>query len=649
MGRYENLFEPLQVAGVTIPNRIVRTAHGTGLSGEGLIAYHEARARGGVGMSILHSSGVHADVPAGNPVYDDAVIPSFEQLMERIRPLGMRVFQQLNHRGAAYAPTGSVHWAPSAVPNPLIGIVPTPMTRAMIDEVVESFASAARRCKEGGLDGVEVHGASGYLVQQFLSPATNHRSDDYGGSVENRTRFLREILAAIRSEVGDDYPVGVRFSVEEYVPGGLHPEDHLEIAKMVEPFVDFVDAHTGAYWRFYKLLSPMDDPLGYEVPTSEVMTRALDVPTIVSGRIMTLDLASHLVESGVADMVSIVRGLIADPNLVEKSRTGREHEIRPCIGSNFGCVGSRMTTGRTGCVVNVAAGNELTTTHDPEDRVEHPKRVMVVGGGVAGLEAARTAAIRGHDVVLHEANRHLGGQVTIAATAPHRADIGAITRWLGDEIERLGVTVKLGSFVDPDMVAADPPDEVVIATGSSPRRDGFQIATPTEPIPGADRRHVFTSWDVFGFGGRATVGSRAVVFDDTGTFEAVSVAEKLLAEGASVTFVSRHEGIGARVPFPPATVLPARERLMSGDFDFVGASNLLAIGEDTVTIGSPFTDRVREIPADTVVLVGYNHPNREVADALAEIGISCHVIGDAAGGNGIQNAIGEAAAMARNL
>jgi 2,4-dienoyl-CoA reductase-like NADH-dependent reductase (Old Yellow Enzyme family) len=650
MGVYDSVFEPIELAGVTLPHRIVRTAHGTGLSDEGLIAYHEARARGGVAMSVLHASGVHPAVESGLPVFDDSVVPFYERLVDRISPHGMKVFQQLNHRGAAYpAGVGGVHWSASDVPNPIIGVVPTPMTKPMIDELVGCFAAAARRCKRGGLDGVELHAASGYLLEQFLSPATNHRDDDYGGSVENRVRLLREVLEAVRAEVGPEFPVGVRFSAEEYIPGGLGPDDHAEIARMIEHLVDFVDAHMGTYWRFYKLLSTMDDPLGYEVPTSEVLTRAVDVPTIITGRIMTLDHASRLLASGVADMISMVRALIADPELVNKSRARREHEVRPCVGTNMGCVGARMTTGRVGCVVNVAAGDEANTPFETPGPAEVRKRVFVVGGGVAGLEAARTAALRGHEVTLHEGTKQLGGQLTIAASAPHRSDIGAITRWLSDEVERLDVEVHLNSFVDPDLVVGSSPDEIVVATGATPRRDGFQVSTPTLAISGAELPHVFTSWDVFGFGGRANIGHHSVVFDDTGTFEAISVADQLLADGTSVTFVSRFEALGAQVAFPPATVLAARERLMSGPFDFIGASYLRSISKDKITIGSPFTDRVREIPADTVIIVGFNHPNRELADALTAHGLDVHVVGDAGGGHGIQNAVGEASAIARQL
>ena len=650
---YDHVFQPIEVGPITVPNRIVRSAHGTMLTGEELIAYHEARAAGGVGLSTLEATGVHANAPSVTPLHSDDVIPLYRELMARIRPYGMKMLQQIYHPGSATRPKkAATQVSSSPIPNPMVGGVPMEMTRPMIAEMVEAFAAAARRCREGGLDGIDLHASSGYLIEQFLSPANNTRTDEYGGPLENRMRFLVQILAAIRAEVGYDFCVGIRLPNEEYIPGGLTPHDVAEIARIVEPEVDYVSLHMGSYWRFHKLLSPMDEPLGSEMPANEIITRVITKPTMVVGRIMTLDHAEHIVASGAADLVSMVRALIADPALVAKARRGDEHLIRPCIGSNFGCVGQLMSTGRLSCVVNVAAAQESTVSYEPPAPAPERRRVLVVGGGPAGLEAARTAALRGHEVHLHEATRQLGGQVAIAASAPHRSDIGAITDFLTREIERLGVTIRLRSMVDPDVVAELAPDEVVVATGSSPRRDGFQLSTPVTAVPGHDLPHVFTSWDVFGFGGRATLESPAVVFDDTGTFEAVSVADALLAAGLKVTMIGRNQAIGERLPYPPATVEAARERLMSGDFDFIGGHYLQGITPEEVIIGVPFTERVRALPARTVVLVTYNHPNRELAEYLDELDgptWRVHLVGDVTGTNGILPAIHQAAATARAI
>jgi 2,4-dienoyl-CoA reductase-like NADH-dependent reductase (Old Yellow Enzyme family) len=648
---YDRVFAPLEVGSVTVPNRICRTAHGSGNpwvdSGDGLITYHEARARGGVGLIILEPAGVHPSCPTVIPAWDDRVVEGYQKLAPAIHRHGTKLFQQIWHWGNAVPlnPLGGPLWSSSDVPNPNSGTVPRPMTKTMIDEVVAGFAAAARRTKEGGLDGVEVHGAHGYLVSQFLSPVSNRRDDEYGGSLENRVRFLREVLEAIRAAVGKDYVVGVRISSSEEVEGGLTPPDSLAIAKMIEPHVDYINVSLGSNYNYH--MSTMDYPLGLELPKSEIVTTQLDVPTIVAGRIMTLEQADAIIESGQASMVSMVRALIADPDLIRKARSGHGAEVRPCTSSSQGCMGGAL--GKFACVVNPSVGNEKLVPSDVPPVTDDPKRVLVAGGGPAGLEAARAAALAGHTVTLCEMTNVLGGQVTMAALAPHRADWGAITRWLGDEIERVGVKVRLRTPVEPDLVSEENPDVVIVATGSTPRRDGFQSKRPTYRLPGADLGHVYTSWDVFGFGGRAQVGATALVFDDTGGFEAVATAEMLAAAGASVTFVTRHPLMGATVPAREWTVGPPRERLLKGGCVHIAQGFLEEIRAGEVEVGVFGTDERITCPAETVVLVGYNFPNRELADVLEGFAGDVHLVGDAAGGTNLEQAIREGHMVARHL
>ncbi len=648
---YEALFEPITVGGVTIKNRIVRSPHGTGLLGDDFIAYHVARARGGVGMSTVSATSVHPNAPGAIRLWDDGCKPYLEKLGNAVHEHGMKMFHQIYHPGASQGEVvgGSEAWSASEIPNFLGGaVVPLAISKGQIDDLVEHFAGAARRIRDAGLDGVDIHASSGYLLHEFLSPALNQRDDEYGGSPENRMRILLEVIDAVRSEVGDsDFAVGVRLPNEDYVPGGLTADLNRHIAETVDPLVDYVSLHMGSYWRFHKLIAPSDDPLGVEMAPNANIRPVVTKPTIVVGRILTMDHAHALVESGQADMVSMVRALIADPELVNKAQRGDEDHIRPCIGTNMGCVGRLMSGQGLSCVVNVAAGQESAVTQEPEIAAEEHKRILVVGGGPAGMEFARTAAIRGHHVQLHEATQKLGGQVSIAASAPRRGDVGAITHWLGEELKRLQVDVHLNSLVDLETVLEADADVVVLATGATPRADGFQVSTPAATLAGHDLPHVHNAQDLLGYGDPVNIQGPALVFDDTGSFEAISAADVLLEAGVHVTLVSRLKDLGENLPYPPVTVGAARERLMSGDFDLVGGHYLREIRPGEVDIGVLHTDRVRTIPANTVIMVTHHEPNRYLAAELEAEGIEVHQIGDVQGRNSIRNAIHSGAFLGR--
>ncbi len=603
----------IKIADVEVQNRIVRTAHsthfGTGGFSDEFIAYHVERARGGVGLTILEIVGVHPTSPSSLCSFDDSIIAGYAKFMEAIRPHGMKVFQQLWHAGHNGLPLdGGPPWSSCDLPSPVLGIVPHPMTRDEIAEIVAAYAAAARRCRAGGVDGVELHASHGYLPQQFMSPMLNRRMDDYGGCFENRMRFTAEVLLAIRAEVGAGYPVGVRLSPEG-VEGGMTPHDVAEAAAWLEQagLVDFIDVSMGGYFAFPKMIGAMHEPTGYELPTSSVVTAAVSVPRIVTGRFRTLEEAEQVLSEGVADLVGMTRAHIADSQIVRKTREGRVEEIRPCIGCNQGCVGQLLgPERRMGCTVNPYIGRESQLHDENLPPIDAVRRILVVGGGPAGLEAARIARLRGHEVILAEASADLGGQINIAAMAPRRQAIADIVRWQESEVYRLGVDVRLSTFVDASDLDGFGADRIILATGSQPRMDGVQMARPAEPVIGMDHPNMMSAIDLLALR-RGDVPSSAVVIDDVGHYEAIAAAEHLISLGAEVTFVTRHRGF-AQLLDSALIPEPALERMQQGRFTLLTRCYVRSFDGEKAVVASLQGSMVSEHRAQWGVFVSHNRP-----------------------------------------
>ena len=630
------VLEPIRIGGVTVPNRVVRTAHGTGIGGgsmsDDLIAYHAARARGGVGLTILEILGVHPTSPAPLNMFDATLDDGYYKLLETVRPYGMIIFQQLWHGGHNASPLdGSPPWSASDIPNPLGGDVPTPMTKGTIDEVVAAYAAAALRCQNAGLHGVEVHCAHGYLVQQFLSPNTNKRDDEYGGSFDNRVRFMLEVLRACKAATGPNFAVGARIAPDGTV-GGVDVDENIRVVEAIQAagLVDFINVSLGSYHAFPKMIGGMHEPAGYEMPTSAPITAIRRVPAIVTGRVRTLEEADQIIRMGEADLVGMTRAHIADPDIVRKTIEGRTDQIRSCIGCNQGCVGRLLGPAhRMGCAINPAVGFERFLGDDKIVAADSRKRVLVIGGGPAGMEAARLAALRGHKIVLAEASVNLGGMINFAAKLPKRHGLGDLITWQQSEIYRLGVEVRLSTYVEADDVINEQADSVVIATGSLPRMDGVQTTNPGLPVLNFRLPHVLSSVDLLTPGLNHTIGKSALVIDDVGHYEAIGVAEYLMEAGASVTFVSTKAGFGTKVETALQTE-PALERLMkNGKFTLFTRHRLAEVQAQECIIAPTHDGAGRRVSAETVVFVTANRPNRDLQDALAGQTPVLHVIGDA--------------------
>jgi 2,4-dienoyl-CoA reductase-like NADH-dependent reductase (Old Yellow Enzyme family) len=656
MSKLERIFEPIRIGDVTVPNRVVRTAHGTWIAhvriNDELIAYHVARAKGGVGLSYIEMTSVHPSSFTLGPLsWDDGIIEGCRQLMAAIRPYGMRMFHQLAHGGFMYPPLDGPAWAASRIPNPLNGAVPVPMTRDMIAEVVNAFAAATRRSRESGLDGVEFHAGHGYLLHEFLSPLTNRRDDEYGGSLENRMRFLREVLRAARDAVGPGFPLGIRLS-DQFAPGGIDAEECAKVAGLLEKerLIDFINGSQGSYHALPVMLPAMDQPLGSMLSSSaKVVAGVKNIPRILTAaRVRTLEEAEQLLRDGLGDLIGLQRAHIADPDLVRKTREGRVDEIRPCIACNQGCVGGLLSpAARLGCAINVAVGFEQTLAEDLIAKTDRPKRILIVGAGPAGMEAARVAALKGHRVTLTEASQVLGGAANIAKLAPRMHTFGDFTSWLEREIYRLGVDVRTGSFMDADDIRGEHPDAVILATGGLPRMDGLQAALPGEPVRGVELGHVLSSTDLL-TGSVASVGKSALVFDDVGSYEAVGAAEFLIEKGFAVTFATRYSSF-APIVDTWTRAEPALHRMYAGDFRLMTRMQLVEIRAGECIVRPLQGTRSETVAADLVVLVMPREPLSGLYEELSGTLARVSIVGDAKAPRDLQAAVREGHFAARAI
>ncbi len=652
---YERVFTPIRIGAVEIPNRIVRTAHATRFArdyvNDDLIAYHLERAKGGVGLSIIESTSVHSSSTFSLSARDDGAIAPMRRLVDAIAPTGMKLFTQLWHGGYTdSAADGDLPWAVTALPGRYAVAPPIPMSTEQIGELVEAYGQGAARMEKAGLDGVEVLAGAGYLFSQFFSPVLNRRTDAYGGSFENRIRALLETLRAIRAATSPDFALGIRIGGSPD-PRILANEDVNAIAlrAQAEGLIDFVNITHGDYYFHVDRYAGMDQPVGYQLPHVERISRGLTVPRILVGRYATLDDAEQALKEGHAEMVNIVRGTIADPMLVAKARAGRGTEVRPCIGCNQGCIGG-VFTGRMRCAVNPVVGDEAKLAEDRIVPTRHPRKVLVVGGGVAGMEAARTALLMGHRVTLAEAAPDLGGLLNYARHMPRLHPIGDIAVWLEQEIYRLGAQVRLASYMEAEDVLAEAPDAVIVATGSLPAdADEFrQTADPAADVPIAPDARVLTSLDLV-MDPHGDVGRSALVFDDVGHYEAIGCCEAVIERGAEVTYVTRHLMFAPAMEATGRTQAALKRLHAAGRFRVITQSALVSIERGRAGVRPLFGEAVETIPADTVVLVGFRQSQNGLLEALRGRVPQLHIVGDARSARDIQPAIREGHLAARAI
>jgi len=497
---FPHLFQPLKLGGQTLKNRIVFGAHTANMAVEGLpgerhLGYYRERALGGAAMIVVEPVPVHrtAVLTRGNFRHeDDAVIPHFRRITETCKAEGTVMIQQIYHVGQHGDADNSFEasWSPSGMPSYHDSDGSHAMTEAEIAELIEAYIQAARRAREAGFDGVEVFAAYHALIDQFWTPWSNRRDDRWGGSLANCTRFSREITAGIRKLCGADFIIGLALSLEPDVEVCLGIEAMQEIISHHDTrgLIDYVTCSSGSYFDFYKLMPTFIYPEKLGVPLAEALKGVVRHAKVqAESHIRTPENADYVIASGAADMVSIVRGQIADPHLARKAKEGRPEDIRGCISCNQMCWGRRSRDYWISCLVNPSAGREFEWGGDRFTPAETPRNILVVGGGLAGMEVARVAAERGHRVTLAEAAPQLGGRFRLAGLQPRRGQILDLIAWYEGQLEKLQVTVRLNAPLDAEEVAAFGADAVVLATGSLPSGTGFQKALPhLEPMAGAE-------------------------------------------------------------------------------------------------------------------------------------------------------------------
>jgi 2,4-dienoyl-CoA reductase-like NADH-dependent reductase (Old Yellow Enzyme family)/thioredoxin reductase len=612
------LFRPLEFAGLSLPNRVAMCPMGTGLPDEEgfvtdeTIAYYARRAAGGVGMISLEASLIAPESFVVGPelrLHDERFVPGLRRLSDAVHDHGVPVGIQMWHPGRQTLKGTPI--APSAIPLSPRTPVPHALTRAEIERLIGLYAAAAVNCRAAGMDFVEVHAAHCYLPCEFLSPLSNQRDDEYGGSLENRARFMLEIVRAVRGAAGEDFPLLFRISGDECAEGGFTIDDAVVVAGwLADAGVAAISVSAGNWYALHMTIPPMSMPHGCLLPYAAAIRRAVDVPVIAAGRLDDPALAERVVADGQADVVAVGRGLIADPDWPAKVRDGRLDDIRPCIACNA-CVELVAHGEEARCAVNPAVGRDSSFAITP---AASPRRVMVIGSGPAGMEAARIARLRGHVVSIWERDPELGGKLDVASRAPSKHEVLRFRDYQARVLRELGVEISLGSEVGAAEVDREDPEIVILAAGAEPL---------IPPIPGIDLPHVVDAQEILL--GRVAIADDERVAVIGGSATGCETAEFLCRSAGAVSVVEMLPRIGRGVEQIMRRQMLAELReqgvsiLTGATVTRIEPGRVIYEGED----GAP-----GEIACDRVALaIGWRPRGAALAAAINRPQV--HVIGDA--------------------
>ena len=625
----EHLFSPIKIRNLTVKNRILSTGHDTtmpteGIINERLLAYQRARAEGGAGLIVLQVSGVHESARYTTHLLmatEPNCVDGYRKMADMCHAHGTTLFAQIFHPGREIMEAGegllAVAYSASAVPNERFHVMPKPLNQRMIDEISAGYVQAARYMHEAGIDGVEFVASHGYLPAQFMSTQVNLREDQYGGSLENRLRFSVDILKAIRAATSDDFVIGMRISADELDGGGLDADEVLAICQALEPHLDYVNLTLGTSASLggaVHIAPPMAFKAGYIAEQTKVFKDTLNIPVLIAGRINQPQDADLIIKNGQADMCGMTRALICDPKMPNKAQNNQLDDIRACIACNQACIGHFHKGQPISCIQHPQTGREQQ--YGDLQTAAAPKKVMVIGGGPAGMNAALIAAQRGHCVSLYESGKQLGGQALLAQNLSRRAEFGGLITNLLQAMSKQDINIQFDTRVDMALVQAEAADVVVLATGATPY---------AQPIEADDSILKLHAWQYLQ--GTAPQGKSVLLTDWRCDWVAPGIAELLVKQGFDVSIAINGLCLGETLPLYVRDELTATAQRLG--IKLLPNARLYGYDNGTVYLQHNTSAEAVELEGiDTIIACDGQIALDELGDAIEDLGMVLHRIGD---------------------